>query len=83
MPLGMEVGLRPGHIVLDGDPAPALQKRGHSPRFLTHIYCGQTAGWINMPLGMEVGLDPSDVVLTGAFGLTHLPVCHFQLLKDF
>jgi len=22
MPLGMEVGLGPGHIVLDGDPAP-------------------------------------------------------------
>ena len=40
-------------------------------------------GWTKMPLGMEVGLDPSDVVLTGAFGLTHLPVCHFQLLKDF
>jgi len=29
MPLGMEVGLGPGHIVLDGDPVP--QKRGHSP----------------------------------------------------
>jgi len=30
MALGMEVGLGPGHIVLDGDPAPPLQKR-HSP----------------------------------------------------
>jgi len=29
MALGMEVGLGPGHIVLDGDPAPP-QKRGHS-----------------------------------------------------
>jgi len=29
MPLGMEVGLSPGHIVLDGDPAPPSQK-GHS-----------------------------------------------------
>jgi len=29
--LGMEVGLVPGHIVLDGDPAP-LPKRGTAPR---------------------------------------------------
>jgi len=29
MPLGTEVGLGPGHIVLDGDPAPP--KRKHSP----------------------------------------------------
>ena len=31
MPLGMEVGLGPGHIVLDGDPALRPLKRGHSP----------------------------------------------------
>jgi len=33
MPLGMEVGLGPGHIVLDGDPArPSLSvpRKGHS-----------------------------------------------------
>jgi len=28
----MEVGLGPGHIVLDGDPAPPPKKR-HSPQF--------------------------------------------------
>jgi len=27
MPLGTEVGLGPGHIVLDGDPAPHPTKR--------------------------------------------------------
>jgi len=32
MPLGMEIGLGPGHIVLDGDPAP-LPEKGHSPNF--------------------------------------------------
>jgi len=32
MPLGMEVGLNPGHIVLDGDPTP-LSKRGTAPNF--------------------------------------------------
>jgi len=30
MKLGMQVGLGPGHIVLDGDPAP-LPKRGTAP----------------------------------------------------
>jgi len=30
MALGMEVGLGPGHIVLDGDPAPP-PKRGRAP----------------------------------------------------
>jgi len=33
MALGMEVGLDPGHIVLDGDAAPLLQKRGIAPNF--------------------------------------------------
>jgi len=39
----MEVGLGPGHIVLDGDPAPP-PKKGTAPHFLAHVYCGQTAG---------------------------------------
>jgi len=30
MKLGIEVGLGPGHIVLDGDPAP-LHQRGTAP----------------------------------------------------
>ena len=33
MPLGMDVGLGPGHIVLDGDPAPPPQKGGTPPIF--------------------------------------------------
>jgi len=32
MALGMEVGLDPGHIVLDGDPAPR-HKTGGTPNF--------------------------------------------------
>ena len=42
--LGMEVGLGPGQIVLDGDTAPLPQKRDRAPQFLAHVYCGQTAG---------------------------------------
>jgi len=60
----MQVGLGPMHIVLDGDPAP-LPKKGRSPQFSAHVYCGQTAGWIKMPLGMEVGLDRGHIVLDG------------------
>jgi len=50
-------------IVLDGDPAPPPLK-GHS-QFSAHVYCGQTAGWINMALGMEVSLGPVHIVLDG------------------
>ena len=64
MKLGVVVGLGPGHIVLDGDPAFPLQK-GHSPQFAAHVRCGQTAGWIKMPLSMEVCLGPGDFVLDG------------------
>ena len=58
MPLGTEVGLDPGHIMLDGDPA--LLREGAQPpdSILTHVCCGQTAGRIKMPLGTKVGLDP-------------------------
>jgi len=66
MKLGMEVGYSPGHIVLDGDPAPPPQKKGGTAsQFSAHVCWGQTAGWIKMPLGTEVGLDPGDIVLGG------------------
>ena len=32
-PVGMEVDLGPGHIVLDGDPAPPLRKGHSTPSF--------------------------------------------------
>ena len=64
MKLGMEVGLGPGHIVLDGDPS--APKRGTAaPKFSAHVCYVQTAGWIKMLLGMEVGLGPCDIVLDG------------------
>jgi len=55
MLLGMEVGHAPGHIVLDGNPAP-LPKKGPAKRLDASI---------KMPLGMEVGLSPGDFVLEG------------------
>jgi len=65
MPLGMEVGLSPGDIMLDWDPAPPPQKRAQSSQFSAHVYCGQTVGWIKMALGMYVGLGPGHIVLDG------------------
>jgi len=35
----MQVGLGPGHIVLDGDPSP-LPQRGTAPQFPAHVCCG-------------------------------------------
>ena len=64
MKLGMQVGLGPGHTLLDGDPTP-LPQRGTDPQFSVHICCGQMAGWIKMPLGAEVNLGLGDVVLDG------------------
>jgi len=72
MSLGTEVGIRPVDLVLDGDTA--AHGKGHSnpPPLLTHVYCGQTAGWIRVPLVTEVGLDPGDFVSDGELG-TQLP----------
>jgi len=59
----MEVGLRPVHIVLDGNTAPVPKKGAEPPQFLAHLYCGQTAVWIKMLLGAEVGLGLRNTVV--------------------
>jgi len=65
MPLGVEVGLSTGDIVLDGSPASPERGSATSPRFSANVYCNQTARWIKMPLGAEVGLGPGLIVLDG------------------
>ena len=76
MPLGTEVGLVPGHNVLDEDLAPP--PRG-IPQFSAHVSCGQTAGWTKMPLGTEVGLVPRDTVFDGVWGISSpLYIPHFS-----
>jgi len=39
MPLGTEGDLSPGHIMLDGDPAPPCEMGTASPRLPAHVYC--------------------------------------------
>ena len=65
MPLGTEVGLGPGDMVLDGKKAPPPIKEAQQPPNFRPMYCGQTAGWIKMPLGTEVSLGPGYIVLDG------------------
>ena len=64
MPLGTEVNLGPGDVVLDGVAAPPPLK-GAQPQFSAHVYCGQTAEWMKTPLGTEVDLGPRHIVLDG------------------
>jgi len=37
---GTKAGLGPGHIVLDGDPAPPRKVAQQLPHFSAHVYCG-------------------------------------------
>ena len=50
VPLGTEVGLGPGHIVLDGDPValscPHPERGTAATLFLAHVYCGQTVAYL-------------------------------------
>jgi len=46
MALGMEVGLGPRHIVLDGDPAP-LPKKGAEPTQIFGPFLLWPNGWIH------------------------------------
>jgi len=64
MKLGMQAGLGPGHIVLDGNPAPLPQKGTEPPIFGPYLLWPN--GWMDqMPHGREVGLSPSNIVLHG------------------
>jgi len=65
MKLGVQIGLGPGHIVLDGNPAPPPQRGTAPTQFSAHICCGKMAALFKMPLGMELGLSPDDFVLDG------------------
>jgi len=60
-------GVGADDIVLDRDPAPLPKGVGAEPppQFSAHVYCGQTAEWIQIALGMEVGIGQGHIVLDG------------------
>jgi len=66
MPLRMEVGLRPGDFVLDGDPTQPSPKRRQTPNFRRMSIVAKRLGGPRWHLiGMEVGLRPGHIVLDG------------------
>jgi len=53
MKLGMQVGLGPGHIVLDGDPAPTPQKGVEPQNF--GLYLLWPNGWVDQDTTWQGG----------------------------
>jgi len=53
MKLGVRVGLGPGHIVLDEDPAPPFPKGGSPPIFGPYLL--QPNGWMDQDASWYVG----------------------------
>jgi len=54
---------RPKRLCVRWGPRSPSQKVGEAPKFSTHAYCGQTAGWMRLVLDMAVGLSPGNSVL--------------------
>jgi len=72
MPFGMEVGLIPGHIVLDGDPAPP--EGAQQPRPLFSPCLLYPNGWLDQDATwMEVDLGQGHILLDG--DAAFLPHC--------
>jgi len=66
MPLGMEVGLGPGDLVFDGDPATSRKKVTPSSHPIFGPCLLWPHGWmIKVTLGTELNIGSGDVVLDG------------------
>jgi len=63
MPLGMNVDLGPGYIVLDGYPAPPTERGTAAPHFSAHVYCGQRVARLKLPAAAELLLTSVSVYL--------------------
>jgi len=63
MKLGMQVGFRPGHIVLDGDPDTSSPKGIGPPMF--DLCLLSPDGCVDQDATKEVGLGPGHIVLDG------------------
>jgi len=53
------------HCVGCGPSSPRKKGTPTPTQFLTHVYCGQMAGWMKRPLGTEVDLGSGHIVLDG------------------
>ena len=52
-----------------GTQLPLEKGHTHPTKFLAHVYCGQTAGWMKTPLGTVVALGPGHTALDGVAAL--------------
>jgi len=82
MPLGTEVGLSQGDIVLDGDPtSPHPHGKGHTFRPMSIVAKRLDGSGFRMPLGTEIGFGPTNIVLNGdphpSWKGAQLPSPHF------
>ena len=65
MALGMELGLGPSHIVLDGDPAPLTEKGGRAPPIFGPLLLWPN-GWMHQDATWYgVGLSSDDCLFDG------------------
>ena len=64
MKLGTRVGLGPGHIVLDGDPAPPSPNMAQPPNVRPISFAAKWLHGSRCHL-VEIGLGPGDFVLDG------------------
>jgi len=56
MPLGTEVGVGLGDIVLDGDPDPPRKGAQQPPHFSAYVCCGQTVAHLSNLLLLSLSL---------------------------
>jgi len=66
-PLGKEVDLGPGHIVLDGDPAPPQKGHRSPPLFSAHVY------WSLISATAELSLDV--LIMSASVNDVHFSYC--------
>ena len=66
----MEVGLGPGHTVLDRDPAPPTERGTAAPPHFRNLWTQRPMSivdkWVDgsgCPLGIELGISPGNIVL--------------------
>jgi len=74
-PLGMEVGLGPGDIVLDGGPA-LPPERGTSPKFSADVYCGKTVAHLRCCLVLVFTARRNARIASAVLAIAIPSVCH-------
>ena len=81
MPLGMEVGFGPGHIVLDVGPAPLHQKGGTAPNFRSMSIVAKQLDGSRWSIVQGSGIGPTLFIMF-AHNLKPLDMSNYLLKYD-